>query len=494
MLRWFRKKNVSEEGRSPAERMITLKKAEVYYLPITKCGSTYLKNLFHYLNNGFEHESGPYIHHQPNALIRAGEGDNDKIKRSGHAFTVLRDPVDRFISLYFDKIYGDGPRNFEDIRAMLAEEIGLNLTPDLSVDGHRRNCRKFIVWLDENLAFRTDEPVNPHWRRQASRVKRVEELELVHLTLEGLDWQLPMLIGDVVPNISDAMAAVKERNWVPRPFTRDELLDSALQSKIEQVYNRDLKLHNAATEYWQSARGNKISAKPQPIRVICAGDLPLYYVATMKVGCTYLKNVFYWLEHGETYENPEQIHGVGAVSHRDIGTSHNGIGFYVVRDPLDRVLSLYFDKVIGDSTRVFPWIAKRLSENRKFYPMANTIEEHRTNLNSFLGYLEHRFASAALDDLNPHWRPQVEVATRVQGYGFRAVLLEHLEDQLIQLAGDIPNVADAMAAVGTRNETPRPFTKKELLSPELIERIGNLYAADLALYEKTKKEWTDGAA
>jgi len=244
---WFKK--TKPEKRTAAVRMTTLTNVEVYYLPITKCGSTYLKNVFYYLENGSELAEGLRIHKE-GILPRAKSGDDDKIRNSTHAFTVLRDPVDRFISLYFDKIYGNGPQNFPRIRGMLAQEIGLDLARDLSVEQHRENCMLLIDWLERNLAHKTDEPINHHWRWQSARLKRVEELELVHLTLDGLDRQLPALIEDIVPNIRKAMAAVKSRNRTAKPASGDELVDDALRSKIEGVYAADKVLYLAAKQRW----------------------------------------------------------------------------------------------------------------------------------------------------------------------------------------------------------------------------------------------------
>lgn len=76
--------------------MLTLRRAPVYYLPNTKCGSTYLKNLFYYLDHSAEHASGIDIHSNADDLVRAQTGDEESIRQSPYAFAVLRDPVDRF--------------------------------------------------------------------------------------------------------------------------------------------------------------------------------------------------------------------------------------------------------------------------------------------------------------------------------------------------------------------------------------------------------------
>lgn len=488
MFGLFRRKNKS---RTPAQRMTTLRGTDVYYLPITKCGSTYLKNVFHYIDNGFERD-GPSIH-SSGYLLRAKTGDEDKIRDSGHAFTVLRNPVDRFVSLYFDKIYGEGTDVFSHLRLKLVDEIGLDLTSDLDVEGHRANCWKFIEWIEKNLAQETDEPVNPHWRRQFARTKRVRKLELVHLTLDGLDWQLPLFLGDVIPDIRVAMAAVKNRNKTSRPISNDILLDVALIEKIESVYAWDKKAYLEAKQHWapdEIADGGKL-------RMISAGDAPLYCIATPKVGCTYLKNLFYILEHRKPYFDPSRIHGSGAGSRIDLDATalSKAIGFYVVRDPVERFFSLYFDKVVGDGPQVFPWIAKRLTDKREFDVAADSIAAHRINIESFLGYLELRFTNTAVEDLNPHWRPQAATAKKVEGFGLRALLLENLDTQLLEIAEDrVSGLRAAMDKVPVRNVAPRPFSAADILRPDIEAKIEALYGDDRKLYEQVKQEWaTDGA-
>ncbi len=491
-MRWFRKKPVEDVGRTSAERLRKLRRAEVYYLPITKCGSTYLKNLFYYLDNGAEHPGGPDIHNFPSALIRADSDEDEKVRQSGHAFTVLRDPVDRFVSLYFDKIWRDGPRNMPDLRLKLKDTIGLRLDRDLTVDEHRENCRKLIDWLERNLNFETDEAVNAHWRRQASRLKRVKDLDLTCLTLDGLDWQLPLLLGDVLPDIRDAMAAVKEKNRIPKPFSRQELLDEALIAKIEHIYKRDVVLYQEASRHWQSAKPDTDAADETLLKVISAGQLPIYYVATLKVGCTYLKNLFYCLEHGRVYDDPSFIHGQNAGSRAYIARENpqNDIRFFVVRDPVDRFLSLYFDKVIGTGPQAFDWIGKQLAVKRGFVFEPKTLGDHRTNLNSLIGYLKQRIEKFPPSDLNPHWRPQIEVAKKVEGFGFEALLLERLDDQLTALAADrIPDITAAMDLVRARNQSNWTIPRDEVMTPTLTERVEALYAEDVALYRRVKESW-----
>jgi len=496
MIKGLLQKFQKPKRRTQAERMLTLRSAPVYYLPITKCGSTYLKNLFYYLDHADEHAAGIDIHSNSHDLVRAKTREEEAIQQSPHAFTVLRDPDDRFLSLYFDKIYGDGPNNFAEIRAYLAEEIGIDLTRDLDVVGHRENCNRFIDWLALNLSFKTDVPVNHHWRRQSNRLQRVDTLDLKHLTLDGLDWQLPSLLGAIVPNVKQAMEAVKSDNRTDKPFTRAELLDETLSAKIEAVYSKDKELYQQASIDWQPWLNYYPEVtNEEAMRCFTSKAHPINCFAISKIGRTYLRNLLYILEHNEEYHEPLKIHVKGVSLHSNLTKSEltKEISFFVVRDPVDRFFSLYFDKVYGTGEHSFPWVADRLAENRGFVRGDNlSIDQHRNNCLGLLMYIRRKFEKEPLEDLNSHWAPQVEMAKKAIRFGLQPLMLEKLDEQLLHIAdGRIAGLEKAMAVLPHRNTSTKPYSIAEIITPEIADRISALYADDQALYERVKTAWLE---
>jgi len=121
-------------------KFITTRRHPIYYMAITKCGSTFLKHLLYVLDHDAVHEDPDYIHDYSEDFIRTDKTPAELLQSSAYTFTVLRKPASRFLSLYFDKIYGEGPQNFPDMRFEIARDCGLDLSRHLSPDGHRRNC------------------------------------------------------------------------------------------------------------------------------------------------------------------------------------------------------------------------------------------------------------------------------------------------------------------------------------------------------------------
>ncbi len=259
ILKALRRKPVPDESAetpkgSPTRRLFTTNRYPVYYMSTTKCGCTFLKNLFYLLDHDEPHPDAVNIHAYPDDLLRATEVPLDTVCESAHAFMVVRDPVDRFFSLYFDKIYRNGPQNFPRIREVLVAQEGLDIRPGIDAGRHRQNCLIMIDWLARNHAGETDMPVNPHWRRQAARIRQGRKMHLTHLTLDGLEWQLPMLLEDVIPDIVGKMAAVTARNRTAPPVAKSDILDEALRDRIIAVYRADRKAHVAASKYWDGLR------------------------------------------------------------------------------------------------------------------------------------------------------------------------------------------------------------------------------------------------
>ncbi len=473
-----------------AKLLLKPEKADFYYLPITKCGSTFMLNLLYYLDHGEKYRDSESIHRMRDDFPKAGSGMGETVKNSPHAFAIIRHPVDRFFSVYFDKIYGHGPNSFPVAQRELEEEYGLDLTRGLDAAGHRRNCNILIEWFDKNLKGQTRFAANPHWKPQSKRLNRFAPLELELLTLDGLSWQLPMLLGDIVPDIAADMAAIKPVNKSTREVAQSDILDDALDLKIKNFYRQDMKTYIQVANRWELRRN---PVKPGAIRVISAGDLPFYFLVNLKAGCTYLKNLFYLLDKGRLFDKPLKIHAGHNNAYQDKTPEElrAAVSFFVLRDPVGRFFSLYFDKAYGTGPQSFDWIARTLARNRGFDNSPDiSLEQHRQNCLAFLGYLRTKFRTQPLAEVNPHWRPQAVIAHRAMQFGMTPLLLENLDAQLLQIADNrIPGLEAAMQAVRQRNRTHKPFSVAEIITPEIESGIKALYPEDFDLYEQVKTIW-----
>lgn len=478
-------------------KLITTRRYPIYYLGITKCGSTFLKNLFYALDHDAPHPDGETIHDYPLDLIRAVDTPLWMIRRSPYAFTVLREPVDRFLSFYFDKIYGTGAQNFAELRLKLVEDIGLDLTPRLSAEGHIANCMALLDWLERNLAQDTDEPINPHWRPQMTRIDTVERMKIGIFTLDGLDWQMPLHFAKIIPNLSQTMDMVKSRNPAQYPVDKALMKTDDLVARVRSIYPRDAEKYALTTAHW-AKRAKRIEAPfarkdDASLHVLSTYRFNLNAIVIPKAGCSYVRNLFYALDHGRLHDTPNEIDNDGSLRTCLKGRSEiaQGTSIIVLRDPVARFFSLYFDKAWGQDGGDFHWIAKALKRNRRFKTSrVLSVDEHHDNCCRLLGFLEKRMEQQSPDEQNAHWRAQYLRAEAAQEFDLKPVLLEDFEAQIKIVAdGKIRGLEDQLAAVSFRNESAKPVDVEALKSAWLIDRIHTLYAEDMALYERVRAGW-----
>ncbi len=510
MPRFGRQETVVVEPRSVPEpphvtpnadkthKFLTTRRHPIYYMPITKCGSTFLKNLFYVLDRDAPHDSPDYIHDHPDDLLRADFAPGARLKASPYTFTVLRKPTSRFMSLYFDKIYGEGPQNFPEIREIIAQECGLDLSRGLDATAHRENCNRLIGWIGKNLSGDTELDVNPHWRPQHMRLGTVEHLSVELLTLDGLDWQLPHLLRDVVPDLDAKLAMARSRNATAYPVAPADILDDDLEWKINDLYADDYVLYQHIHRRWSVLKDQQLPAPDDAPRLnVLTTHTQNFNIVTMqKAGCTYLRNLTYRLDHGRAHPEPGAIAADGCLAHasKTEDALSSGVSVIVLRDPYARFFSLYFDKVWGESQQAFPWIAKQLSKNRRFRASRELSEaEHHDNCCRFIGYLEKRFKERPVEDLNPHWQPQIVKAKRAARFGLIPVMLEDFDAQITQISeGRIKGLEEALAEGAHRNATEKPIAPEALLSPWIKERLQALYAEDIALVDRVRAGWATG--
>jgi hypothetical protein len=233
-----------------AQRLLALEVPRLFYLSIPKCGCTYVKNVLWRLRCGEFHPNPVRVHDNESCFPRAIDllSDPECLSREPLAFTVLRNPVDRFLSLYLDKIVGVGRRKFLPLADLLSGSRGLMIDPS-SLSDHHYNLELLIAWLGDNLSQANGFPRDPHWTPQSDRLGVIRQFDLKILVVDRLSLGLEALLAEYVPDISHILL-VAERNRSSRSAAKSELLNKTIRQKVNALYSIDRSLYTKANIAW----------------------------------------------------------------------------------------------------------------------------------------------------------------------------------------------------------------------------------------------------
>jgi len=239
---------------SPADK-IKIQISEQFgfkYHQITKCGCTFTKTLINQLDG------------------RSSTAHPIKIDWSSGgppAFVIIRNPIDRFISLYFDKILrGSSGIGRKFLNRHLVDRDAASLM------AHQLNCLQSLGWINSTITGRSSEPTNYHWRPQVRRLHKISKMDVHVLTLDGLSWQLPYLLRGCCPNISDVMKRVGMRNVSPKPCDASQLASQKLRKQISRIYADDERVYSEANRHWAKI-GTRLGHHGQDIKQTARGWL-----------------------------------------------------------------------------------------------------------------------------------------------------------------------------------------------------------------------------
>ncbi len=230
--------------------LMTTSHYPLLYQQITKCGCTYLRNLIWYLEHGELHPAGDKISTDDLAGLRAFELSDADVRANRHKFVVIRHPAQRFLSLYFDKIIGRRGGRYQKIAQTFIHSAGVNPDAGQDLAVHRNNCHNALDFIGNQLESKSYRDINWHWKPQKVRMSQVRDYDFNTLHLEGLDWQLPQVLGDIVPNIDRAMQTVTSRNASSKPVANDDILDQELRLKINGIYRTDYLMWKEVRNFW----------------------------------------------------------------------------------------------------------------------------------------------------------------------------------------------------------------------------------------------------
>lgn len=235
------------------QRLLTVANTEIYYLSIAKSGCTFVKNVLWQMNFGERHPE-PLRIHRDQARMPTALGENvplGRIMHSTQAFTVIRNPVDRLVSLYTDKMIGNGQEHFLPLRDIVAGDFSLNASPSTE-DAHFHNIECLALWIRKNLAGETDLPPNPHWTPQAKRSGVMREFDLRILTMDNLNEQIPLLMERARPGSSASLLA-HERNRSDGPAISPARAPDGLKDLILEIYGKDQEIFSRARDIWANS-------------------------------------------------------------------------------------------------------------------------------------------------------------------------------------------------------------------------------------------------
>lgn len=259
---------MSQQNTIP-KRLFVVEGLPLRYLVIPKCGCTYVKNILWQLRTGGAHPNPLRVHNDDGLFRRASDLGLtvEQIAAEQFAFTVIRHPIDRFLSLYFDKIVGSGRTMFVPLAQVLERGHGLNPAPT-SLDDHQANLLITINWLRDNLARGIDLEPDAHWTPQVWRKNIMKSCNLKLLQVDQLTSQLRYLLVPQIPQLEGLLQG-SEQNRSSRTVQKSSVLTRDIRAAVNEVYAADKTLYQRVSRHWSALDGTPA----QPERVPRYRDL-----------------------------------------------------------------------------------------------------------------------------------------------------------------------------------------------------------------------------
>lgn len=225
---------------------------------------------------------------------------------------------------------------------------------------------------------------------------------------------------------------------------------------------------------------------------------PIIYLNIPKSACTTIKNVLYYMEHGEFFAEPLDIHATTKllrstaatpetenIFHQHLAARHTVFTF--VRHPGRRCYSCFNEKIFFDGAHAFGKIRMQvINRYGMVAPIEGvdyTLQQHRKNFSRFLDFVADNHAGKTSVRTDAHWGVQTSMIREFQK-SFVIDLIGRVESfssqfaSLIEKAGPV-HMPPANAKF---NEGPEPpFKYDQIIDDEISEKLKSIYFLDYRL-------------
>ncbi len=208
-------------------------------------------------------------------------------------------------------------------------------------------------------------------------------------------------------------------------------------------------------------------------RCIISHSHKFLYFRIPKAANSTITSTLYRLQHGHTsppdgkkikssFQHPDKLSRAEAATVKE-----SYFKFSVVRNPYDRLLSAYLDKIKGNSLR----------QKRKVTNALKLPEDSEVEFDLFLDYLEQH--SGTLDDA--HWAIQTDMIFMPLSELDFLGRMENLSTDLAKIVSTIFGIEDFEIERQTQRVTNARARRHELLNSNQIKRITEIYRKDFEL-------------
>ena len=223
--------------------------------------------------------------------------------------------------------------------------------------------------------------------------------------------------------------------------------------------------------------------------LIASKNHNIIYANMPKAGCTTIKNMIYYIDNGDFYPLPLDIHSDANAlmkgKHNPIlmedKIKNRKLVFTMVRHPYKRVYSCFNEKIFYQSPHSFGKIRIFLQKEYKlnFLEQNYTLEKHIDNFEKFLIFLKQNLNSNTIIRKDPHWIPQSNLlASMAKDLNIDFVgRIERFQQDMSYVFSFVNTEVDLSIKF---NEGPKPpFKYDEIISDKILSLLEEIYIKDL---------------